>query len=368
MSGWDAGDYGAVALGALLILFGLYLLVYALRRRLRKPTGYGAKPAHTTDAMWWLWLQLQALEPSTKLGGTFASKPGYHNYRNALPSWDYSVTDRPPDGGGPGDVCAAIDWTFPDAQAGNYSTIAKYTKRLFASAQDPADPRLDGWREFYGQADDDTYVEGYDIRYGTPATSDSSHLWHIHISENRDQATSQANKEALLSVLRGETLAQWLARSARNGEGAVILNCPYDDDRLDLFFVGPSKNVVHRWWSGGIETAWNTNTKSESLGGAVEVGTLSAAWTPDGKSLNIVGLGAGDEKTPAGCGQYWGMNLGQQGARTGWGSFVGAYGKLPVATIATHVEAEPDRRILILTFLALGLAAIGIALAWVAMT
>lgn len=165
--------------------------------------------AYVTNAYSYLKEALLSLEPGTQWGGDFANKPGYHNMRQNLPSSDYSVCDRPPDGGGPSDVAAAIDWTFPDAQRGDYSTIAKYTKRLFTSARDPNDPRLNGYREFYGQADDDSYVEGYDIRYQVDATSDSSHLWHIHISENRDQTTSYDNKDKLLSVLRGESLEDW---------------------------------------------------------------------------------------------------------------------------------------------------------------
>jgi hypothetical protein len=176
-----------------------------------RPSLYGANPnpAYITDAMWGLWQGLLALEPDTQLGGIYAAKAGYHNTRNNLPAADYSVSDNPPDRGGPGDKAAALDWTFPEAQSGNYTRIAKYTSRLLASAQDHADPRLDGWREFYGQADWDSYVEGWDCRYGYACTSDSSHLWHIHFSENRDQTTSKPNKDALLSVLKGEALEDW---------------------------------------------------------------------------------------------------------------------------------------------------------------
>lgn len=154
--------------------------------------------------MWQFWEELQALEPSSVLGGVYANKPGYHNCRNNLPGSDYSVCDRPPDDGGPGDKAAALDWTFPEAQSGNYGRISKYMKRLLASGQDPNDHRLDGWRECYGNADTDSYVEGWDFRYACAVTSDSSHLWHIHLSESRDQASSYDNKDRMLSVLRGE--------------------------------------------------------------------------------------------------------------------------------------------------------------------
>ena len=133
---------------------------------------------------------------------------------------------------------------------------------------------MDGWREFYGNADDDTYVEGWDFRYGHSATSDSSHLWHIHLSENRDQTTSQTNKEALLSVLRGETVEQWLGAGA-GGDGAVLLNCPYDADRLDLLYVGSTGEVMHRWYtSGGMQSMWTGAGGKENLGGVIIAGTL----------------------------------------------------------------------------------------------
>lgn len=165
-------------------------------------------PSRQTDAMWYLVESLLALEPGTKNGGTYANKPGYHNTRSQCAPYDYSVVDQP-DWGGPSDKCAAIDWTFPEAQHGDYSRISVYTVRLLNSAQDMNDPRLNGWREFYGNADNDTYVEGWDCRYYCPATSDSSHLWHIHISENREEADSRANKDNLLSVLRGESVDDW---------------------------------------------------------------------------------------------------------------------------------------------------------------
>jgi hypothetical protein len=152
--------------------------------------------------MWWLAQELRKREPGSMFGGTYARKPGYHNTRAALPSSDYSV-QLPADKRGRPDVSSALDWTFPDAQRGDYVTIAKYSARLLRSGQDPHDTRLDGWREFYGQADRDSYVEGWDFQRGQPATSDKSHLWHIHFSELRENTESYANKQLLLDVLDG---------------------------------------------------------------------------------------------------------------------------------------------------------------------
>lgn len=170
-------------------------------------------PARITNELWWLWEQLKALEPSSELGGIYAFKRGYHSSRaDNQKNWpnDYSIRGAE-DQGGPSDKSAALDWTFPNAQRGDYTTIAKYTKRLLASGKDKDDPRLDGWREFYGQADSDSHVEGWDCRFLTDITSDSSHLWHIHLSCDRDKVTSMENMRAMLSVLKGETVAAWRA-------------------------------------------------------------------------------------------------------------------------------------------------------------
>lgn len=312
---------------ALLLLLGLVLLVWAVVAWLRRRRRAAPRGGNVTDAMWWLWEQLHILEPSSELGGIYAAKAGYHNARQNLPPYDYSVVDDPPDQGGPSWAAAAIDWTFPNAQRGDYSTIALYTQRLLASAQDGDDDRLNGWREFYGNADSDEYVEGWDCRYGCAATSDSSHLWHIHLSENRDQTESYDNKRALLSVLAGETLAQWRGQM---GESAVILNDPRNPGRLDLLYVGSDGSVLHRWYPNGMTQMWSGGGGVENIEGGVYPGTLSASWLPDGTAINVVGLGAPDEPAcPIGCGQYWGYQIGRSGAKSGWGSLAGVYGAIP---------------------------------------
>lgn len=156
-----------------------------------------------TDAMWYFWTEFKKIEPTVQLGGIYANKPGYHNTRAANSSTNYSVI-LPPDKLGPSDKAAAIDLTFPDAQAGNYSTIARYSSRLLKSGQDPNDNRGNYLREFYGNADFDNSVEGWDFYYARSATSDTSHLWHIHISFLRKYVTSLTAMDSVLSILRGD--------------------------------------------------------------------------------------------------------------------------------------------------------------------
>jgi peptidoglycan hydrolase-like protein with peptidoglycan-binding domain len=170
---------------------------------------------HITDALWWLWLRLDELERDTLLGGILAWKPHFHapgnwNLRHAPDS--YSVRDKV-NRTGPGMTHAsALDWTFPDAQRGDYRKIDKYTSRLVASALDPRDPRLDlVLHEFYGQADSDPHVEGYNELHERPQTSDPSHLWHIHLGLLRSKVGDYWAMWALLTVLMGWSVAQWRA-------------------------------------------------------------------------------------------------------------------------------------------------------------
>jgi peptidoglycan hydrolase-like protein with peptidoglycan-binding domain len=182
--------------------------------RLDKPNPYAAT---TTDAMWWFWLRLEELHPDGQLGGTYADKPGFHNKGDRLPdhgrgvkATDYSIRDAV-NRSGPGMTHAsAIDWTFPDAQAGKYANIDKYSSRLLASMLDKNDPRLDlALFEFYGQADSDRVVEGYNEYREENVTSDSSHLWHIHMSWLRSKVGDYWSFWAALTVLMGWSVQAW---------------------------------------------------------------------------------------------------------------------------------------------------------------
>lgn len=178
---------------------------------------------HVTDAEWWLWLRLKELEPNSRLGGIYANKSGFHNTGNNNERYwpgNYSIRDtRNRRGPWWREYASAIDWTFPDAQAGNYTTIAKYTKRLFVSAQNPNDPRLDLILfEFYGQDDNDRHVEGYNEFREEFVTSDSSHLWHIHISFWRDACGDFWAMWALLTVLMNWSMDQWMASLPKKPE------------------------------------------------------------------------------------------------------------------------------------------------------
>lgn len=161
---------------------------------------------------------LVKLEPGTEESGIFANKPGYHNTRagnialdkvdnSSVP--DYSIR-LPADLRGPADKAAAYDWTHEKAHSGNYTSMAKYGDRLEA-AFNAKDPRLFGWREALGQTDLDATPEGLDFQTWTKRTPDWTHAWHWHFSELREFVESMINKLCMLSVLKGESLAAYLA-------------------------------------------------------------------------------------------------------------------------------------------------------------
>jgi hypothetical protein len=170
-------------------------------------------------------------------GGIYANKRGYHNKRSNLPASDYS-RQLSIDKEGSSELASAIDLTFRSAQASNFSNIALYSRRLY-NAFSQRDSRLwwgDGTpivREFFGNTDTDREVEGYSLhkistgRPG-PATSDSSHLWHIHISFTRGNVEKWEAVNQILSVMLDRPMEEedmplnaedkaWIARAIRDG-------------------------------------------------------------------------------------------------------------------------------------------------------
>jgi hypothetical protein len=176
-------------------------------------------PSVLTDAMWWLVSMRLRLEPRSRDGGTYADKPGSHNIGRALPDYgqgdyrtDHSIRDRF-NRTGPWwrSKTAAHDWTFRDAQRGDFATIIRYTNRLIRAMRDPDDPRPDD-TYFYtlGQTDNDRVVEGYNERdNAAESSSDLTHLWHRHDSFRRNIIGSYPHMWKALTIDMGWTVAEW---------------------------------------------------------------------------------------------------------------------------------------------------------------
>ena len=148
------------------------------------------------------------------LSGIYANKSGYHNTRaNHLRNRpnDYSI-QAALDKLGPSDKAAAIDITFRSAQRSDFRIIRIYTQRMINAMRD-RDERL--WyagkpilREVFGNADLDREVEGWSLYRGRAATSDDSHLWHMHLSWHRWAVENWTAALQILSILLGKPIVQ----------------------------------------------------------------------------------------------------------------------------------------------------------------
>lgn len=105
----------------------------------------------------------------------------------------YSVTEtsgnRAP--GDPNWLCA-VDATLP------YAELLAACQRLDAAVRSG---RLEKITEWYGNKDGDQRVDGYNNIANAVASSDDSHLWHLHMSFDRGRANE--NHDDVFAVLTG---------------------------------------------------------------------------------------------------------------------------------------------------------------------
>lgn len=193
-------------------------------------------PIRIPTAIWQLWTAFKQAVPVALLSGIYADKPGYHNYRDALPSDDYSVDDLIADRRGPAGYASALDLSLPPAE------MRRYTTRLDQAAR-ARDPRLYSpagpvLRGFIGTLNSQTvycYVltGGRPLGVATDAGPDpgrsKTHLWHIHLSIIRQFCDNWPALDGVLSVLRGESLAAWRVRTGEDmdfrdgGDGEALI-------------------------------------------------------------------------------------------------------------------------------------------------
>lgn len=204
-------------------------------------------PDRIPEALWRAWQAAVTIITGVRLGGIYANKPGYHSSRSEnLRSWpwSYSVRFTLDLNRGPGWAARAIDLTM---SAANMRT---YTDRLVAAA-DRNDPRLRGMREFYGTTDGVNVVgriRDNDTGAYRRSSSDSSHLWHIHISFWCAHCATWAAVAAVLSVLRDESLAQWQAR-----EGGLVMFCARGDQGPVVEALQRQLKYDLRFYTGAID-------------------------------------------------------------------------------------------------------------------
>jgi sulfite reductase alpha subunit-like flavoprotein len=186
-------------------------------------------PAYITDQIWWLWNECRSFIPGVKLGGIYANKSGYHNTVKAnKANWpgNYSIK-LALDLTKPDDKARAIDLTMSDAE------MRKRTGYLRDAAA-RNDERLYAVREFYGTLDSKkVFGRIKDSEKGSwrASTSDSSHLWHVHISIFTKYVGNLEAMRAIASVLKGESLSAW-----KTGQGDLSMFPEYGEQGRHVEF------------------------------------------------------------------------------------------------------------------------------------
>lgn len=127
-------------------------------------------------------------------------KRGHHRSRNFIRFSPY-CTDRSysvsasVNQGGDGNWLAGMDISIDTPR------LIMMCKRLDAAVRAG---NLEKITEWYGNDDGDNYVDGYDNIANLPATSDSSHLWHLHLSFARSRANDDHTD--VFNVLTGKAV------------------------------------------------------------------------------------------------------------------------------------------------------------------
>jgi len=150
--------------------------------------------------------------PSAVLSGIVGdlahkARGGYHISRQDQPSTNYSVI-RADDKSGPSDRASAIDMTM------STTDIIKCHTRLREiwknRANDPRMKYINAWNGWDGKGD----AGRYDVVKGTIGTATADHKWHIHLEIRRRYVNDMNAQKAILSMIKGETLAQYQGKVA----------------------------------------------------------------------------------------------------------------------------------------------------------
>lgn len=132
------------------------------------------------------------------------SRGGYHIGRAFQSRTNYSVVradDRP--GNGPNDAAAAIDMSM------SRRDMILCTKRLQAVWSNRNDPRRKYLNAFNGWLGTGHPTRFDVVAVRTEAASED-HTWHVHLEVRRRWVLTRAMVTAVLSALRGESVAEYL--------------------------------------------------------------------------------------------------------------------------------------------------------------
>lgn len=167
--------------------------------------------------------------PSAVLSGIVGdpahqAKGGYHiSIEDQPSSSNYSVVrpdDKAPPGDWPRDLAAGIDMSM------NPTDMKSCCDKLWNVWNDVSDPRRNYINAFNGWFNNSDPAKRYDFVTQAISTTTSDHKWHVHLEERRKYVTDPVASEAILSILRGESKAQYLENLGEYGDDMF---CKYGD-------------------------------------------------------------------------------------------------------------------------------------------
>ena len=185
-------------------------------------------------------LTLPGKQLSGILGDT-AHTYGYHRGRDYVGPGDYSA-ELPPDLGGDGQAASALDVSLPPDQ------MSLATQRLMAAVS-TGDPRTAAVREFYGTIDGRNVV-GWDQWWGSAATSDETHLWHVHLSIYRQWCNDAAVLLPIADVMNGAAGGPAMPALTLTEVGMFLVAGPAG---VTLFGPGYQKNLSEEQFNTMIQ-------------------------------------------------------------------------------------------------------------------
>lgn len=201
---------------------------------------------------------------------------GYHRGRRFVVPDDYSVV-RPDDrtGRGPDDGAAGIDITM------SRRDMITATARLGAAFRDADDPRrkylnaANGW-------DGDGPAVRLDFYARRRSEASPDHRWHLHLEKRRRYIRARVANAAILSILRGDTVREWLTERGVEPAAApgrrTMKPPPYPGRilRRNDRQTHPDP-AVRQWQQRMRERGWTSIGKADGLPGE-KFGRVVKAW------------------------------------------------------------------------------------------
>lgn len=129
---------------------------------------------------------------------------GFHISRQDQPTTNFSVVrpdDRP--GNGPDDAAAAIDMTMSTA---DMKTCTARLVKMWTNKADPRRKYINAFNGWLGSGD----AQRWDVYANTKSYASPDHKWHVHLELRRKYVASATAAKAVLSVLKGEPVDQYL--------------------------------------------------------------------------------------------------------------------------------------------------------------